>query len=275
MTKNLPAQLSPTLLQTVSDNTGLALKVVNQFSQWHPQQVRKIPPGVAALAIGNFLNQIAKQYGVREKPSDIVVKECISLVGLKFNDLAPDEILEAYRQWASGEIEVPKGGEMYGGQINARQLGAVLTAYSKARHSKIAKYLSEIKEEEIRERRQALNSKKKEAFNVYFKLALSEAIEILEDWREIPVFWYSVLEQRGEINLSPSEKRTVFDDAKELARMEEAERVTDKYQTKKIFQSIGNVDDIQIAIAKKLSVFRFYILKNRESIKNQNTNTNC
>lgn len=258
----MPTQLSKTSLQTVGNISGLPEKVIQQCEEWHASQIRKLPLDVAAASIGDELNKLAMQYGVREKPASDVVKECIYLIGRKFAYLSPKELREAYRQWASGEIKVD-GGEMYGGQINARQVGAVLGAYSEARREKMGKYLFAVAESKERESRARKEAAKKAAFEKSFAMELSNAIENAKGWEEMKGYWFKVLEDRGEIQLTTEQKWDVYNSCEKLAIQEETTRVFDKHKLGRQFDQIADRQNIQKAIAEKVAVWEYYILKKR------------
>lgn len=259
----MPTQSSTKSLQTVGSISGLSSSIVNQCQEWHAKQIRKLPMDVAAAAIGSQLNALALQYGVREKPAPEVIKECISLIGTKFGFLAPTELREAYRQWASGEIEVKSSGEMYSGQINARQVGAVLTAYSKARREIMGKYLWAVGEEKERQQRALKEAEKKAAFEERFKADLQKAIKTAESYKDIPAYWFKVLEDRGDLVLTTPQKWDLYNSCEKYAIAEENERIDQKRGSGRLFEQIADRQNIQKTIAEREAVFRHYILKHR------------
>jgi alkylated DNA nucleotide flippase Atl1 len=259
----MPTQSLTTLSLTVGNISGLPEKVVNQCQVWHSQQIRKLPMEVAAAAIGDELSTLAIQYGLREKPQPEVLKECISLIGTKFSHLAPPELREAYRQWASGEIDVSASGEMYGGQINARQVGAVLTAYSKARLEIMGRYLSAVGEAKEQEARAQREAEKKAAFEDKFQSDLQNAIETAQSYKDIPAYWFKILEDRGEIELTTAEKWEVYNSCERYAIQEENERIDSKRGSGKLFEQIADRQNIQKVIAEREAVYRHYVLRKR------------
>ena len=260
-----PTQSLTTSLQTVGNISGLPAKVINQCQEWHGSQIRKLPIDVAAASIGDELNKLAMQYGVREKPATEVVKECISLIGRKFAYLSPKELREAYRQWASGEIKV-EGGEMYGGQINARQVGAVLFAYSEVRRSTMGKYLFAVEEAKEREARAKKESEKKAAFEEVLANELSNAVQSADGWQDMKGYWFKILEDRGELKLTTEEKWQVYNACEKLAIQEENARIHEKRGSGKLFERIADRQDIQKVIAEKVAVWEYYILPKRQKL---------
>ena len=266
--KELSAPTTPTqsltkLSQTVGSISGLPAKVVNQCQVWHSQQIRKLPMDVAAAAIGDQLGRLALQYGIREKPHPEVIKECVSLVGSEFSHLSPPELRVAWRQWASGKIDAKSAGEPYGGQISARQVGAILGAYSKARLEIMGRYLSAVGEAKEQEARAQREVEKKAAFEDKFQSDLQNAIETAQSYKDIPAYWFKILEDRGEIELTAAEKWEVYNSCEKYAIKEENERIDSNRGGGKLFEQIADRQNIQKVIAEREAVYRHYVLRKR------------
>jgi hypothetical protein len=93
--------------------------------------------------VASVLVKVVRLYGNRERVEDEMKAECLRLIKDKFQLLGPHEILLAYRLWASGDLGEIKAAEMYGGQFNARQLGAILSEYvGKERRTALKQYHS-------------------------------------------------------------------------------------------------------------------------------------
>lgn len=256
--------LSQTDGKEIAARADLSLVTVNRLANWHSKQIRKLPKDVAAAALGEQIDKLSRQYGAREKPDPETVRECLALVGTKFAYLAPDELREAYRMFAAGEIE-HAAGEMYGGRMNARQLGAILTAYVDHRKYEMAAYLR-AKHEMEEEREKAEKAEKaKRGFEESFLSELAQAVESCEDWREIPEYWYQSLKDRGMIEFTKEEAFQIYEDAGQLTILEENNRIKEKQETGNIFRDIAPRENIQKSIARKLTVFRKYILINRKT----------
>lgn len=246
----------------VSEISELSISRVEQLARYRETAIRLMEPSAAAAIIGDYITKLAMQYGNREKIRLEVMQGIIELIGSEFKFLSPHEIKAAYKMWAADEIQADA---MYGGQINAKQVGSVLSAYCEKRRADMAAYLiavESIKAQQLaEERRQAM----REAFENKFPQELKSYIDSGKDWREIPVFWYDVLEQRGDLMLSKEEKWSIWNDAEKLAIVEENERIHEKRTggLTSQFKTIADRNEIQKSIAKRLSVFRYYIQNRR------------
>lgn len=261
------------MLTAISGNTGFAVSHVTAAVKGFQNQIRKLPPVDAKLLIQRTLSEVAKEYGARDDVPPGILFECVRLIGTKFAFLGVDEIREAYRQWAAGEIEA-KGAEMYGGQFNAAQLGKVLSAYSENRKKIVSEYVTasmKAKEELESAKRQ---EKQRAWYEDNFDMLLQSCRA--EDWREIPHHWFDTAWRRKMFNMSAEQIEEIKRDADELAQMEietELEETADKYKRKNLqayIEAGGTVDRARV-IAKKIAVFRFIILPLRVNESKRNS----
>ena len=214
-----------------------------------------------AKSLAQQLPFIAQEYGARTAIPYHIQAECVRLVLEKFGHIGLNEIREAYRLYAAGEIRI-KGGEMYGGEFNAAQLGKVLSAYNEHRKGIISAYteLVHAMAEDQAETQRAEKSRME--FEVRFQAWLKKAKADQTDWRDIPAFYYDAAISRGLITFNPGEKKQIWEDALVLAEVELQEDVESEFGAKT--KAVINEQDIEgraRAIAKKLSVFRKIILK--------------
>jgi hypothetical protein len=248
------------LHKAVSERSELPVERVQELERFRETAIRSMEVVVAAALIGAELIEIAMQYGNREKIRTEVMNEIVGVVGDKFKFLSPYELRKAYRMWAAGEIEAEA---MYGGQINAKQVGSVLTAYRDKRRADMAAYLiavDRIRAEELAEERR---QKMREAFESEFPKQLAEAVEGAESWQDIPAFWYDVLKGRGQLEITKAKAWEIWERAEKLAIAEENERIHEKRTSTKLFKAVAERDDIQKSISRRLAVWECYVLPNR------------
>lgn len=200
---------------------------------------------------------IAQQYGAREVITPSVLKECVLLVLEKFQAIGINEIREAYRLKASGFLDAP-GAEMWGGTFNADQLGKVLTAYLIHRRKIVATIIEEKERAEEVDRA----TKRREDFDRRFPGMIEAAKKEVTDWRDVPEYWYDAARRRGWIDFEDGEAQRIYDEAKELARMEfEEEHESAPVFRKAALQAaiLGKGDDLEFCAknyARKITVFR-------------------
>jgi len=185
-------------------------------------QLRNIDRAFAACAVQVELERVAESYGARQDIPDTVFSECTQLVLSKFSGLGANEIREAYRMKAAGELEsIPKGrGEMWGGSFNADQLGAVLTAYMEQRRKALGAYLRHKQEEMEAAEKARIKQRQQEAFDREFPALIAKMQENAKDWRDCPFWLFEAAWKRGLIRLEPGEKESILEDARQLARLE-------------------------------------------------------
>ena len=248
--KKLPVGFSPESLRAIAERTGQPLSWVEFLAECMDRQIRKLDQVHAKGRLIVELPQIAREYGARFDLPENVLTECIFLICEKFNHLAVEEIREAYREFAAGEIEI-KGAEMYGGEFNAAQLGKVLTAYSETRRTAAAAILREKQEAEEAARREAQSKALREAFESGFELALYTARTKAKSWQDIPAFWFDACRQRGWLKLTVEEAENTLSRSRLIAQNEE------QTDLRSMFEKVANTDERAKVIARKLTVFEW------------------
>lgn len=259
----MPTPLSPTLLRTVGGSLpDIPLHTVERLAEYHAKIIRKLPREVAVVAVGDALNDICRSYS-RTMPTPEAMQKMVKMVGRDFAYLAPDEIQEAYRLWAAKKLQVD-GGELYG-QITPQQLGAVLDAYSHQHRKYLyGPFLSAIEGAKQAEAREAAEQAKREAFEAEWPDRLAELVETAEDWRDVPEYFYHVLRDRGELDIDKKAAHLIYEDAAQLVIIEENARIREKQQRGRIFEKLPPRENMQKVIARKLTVFRLYIIPHQQ-----------
>lgn len=211
------------------------------------------------------LDHIAKNYGARQEIEKDTLKEITKFIVEHFGFLALDEIRRAYQMWASEQIKV-EGGEIYGGVFNVRQIGKVLAAYNEKRKVVLGNYLRIAQEEKEQAARLEKERWMKEKFEAEFPGILMKAKKTITDWREVPEYFYDSIQKRWGIEFEPGEAQKIFEDAKEIARLEIAGTLADSFGggLKARFEALErekSFEEIAKVIARKITVFR-KIIKN-------------
>lgn len=257
-------QFTSNLKKKVIDQAEASEATVMAAVTGYHDQLRRMEDPARVLA--QQLPFIAQEYGARTAILPHVQSECIRLILEKFGHIGFNEIREAYRLYASGEIRI-KGGEMYGGEFNAGQLGKVLSAYNEHRKQIIAAYTEalHVTAEEIEEAKRAEESRMR--FEAKFREWLKKAKAEQTDWRDIPAYYYDAAMNRGLIEFKPGEKRQIWEDALILAETEFQEDVESEFGRK--VNAVLQQDQLEgraRVIAQKLSVFRKLIIKEPEEM---------
>lgn len=186
-------------------------------------QVRHMDKARAAGMIQIELERVAASYGARQDIGEGVFSECTQLVISKFPGLGVNEIREAYRMKAAGELEsLPKGkGEMWGGVFDAGQLGAVLSAYMEQRRKALGAYLRR-RQEDAEKAEKERNARERQAeFDRRFPDIIARMQASAKDWRDCPAHLYEGAKRRGLFRFdSIQEAHDIFQDALALARLE-------------------------------------------------------
>jgi hypothetical protein len=207
----------------------------------------------------------SQAYGARKEIHPIVMAEAVHFVAEKFKMLGPDEITEAYRMKAAGELEMPAGkGEMWAGEFSVQQLGEVLAAYLAHRRKVLAAYnKAESERQQVTE--QHLRRERMQAeYEANFERNLAQ--NKIEDWRGVPVHWYDTARRRKMLPLTSEEAQEILEDARQLARIEaqealtEAKTIWEQAAASKAAADGESMEERAKIIARKLSVFRKLIL---------------
>lgn len=168
----------------------------------------------------NLITEVALNYGSRVEAPPMIYRECLTVMQQKFAHLGVDEIREAYRANAAGELETKGKGEMYGGEFNAANFTAVMAAYSEKRRKVIAAYTNAIHEASEKAKSEARKEKQRMEFEQNFQDILRGLAEKAEDWQGCPEYLYHSCEKRGLINLTPAEKREIFKRAVDISKVQ-------------------------------------------------------
>lgn len=176
----------------------------------------------AAALIQAELEKVAESYGARLEAGPAVISECTQLIIAKFAGIGVNEIREAYRMKAAGELNIPKGkGEMWGGMFDAGQLGVVLSAYMEQRRKALGAYLRGHQEAAEKAQKERRAQERQAEFDRRFPEIISRMQARAKDWRDCPAHLYEGARRRGLFRFdSIQEAHDIFQDALALARLE-------------------------------------------------------
>lgn len=172
----------------------------------------------AQLQVLTAVTRASLDYGMRSEVPDRIYKECVTVMLEKFSYIGVDEIREAYRANAAGELETKGKGEMWGGEFNCANFTAIIAAYCEKRRKVVAAYtnaLHEAKEQAVAE---AKRERLEREFEQGFEDLLRQVAEKAEGWPDCPEYLYHSCEKRGKIILTLEEKRDLLSRAKECLR---------------------------------------------------------
>lgn len=243
----------------ITDQTGIKGAVVEVVVDGYKNQIRNLSGYDSKTELIKILPFIAEQYGGRKDIPPHVQAECIKLILEKFLFIGIQEIKEAYRMWASGEIEV-KGGEMFGGVFNAAQLGKILSAYCIQRKKVIAQYSNLKIEEERKVEDELRRQRMKDKYEAQFFDLIIEAKTKYSDYRDLPLHWYDTLLKKGLIReyyeMEEDEFNTCFQRAK-IDLSEERQESKNLFKKALEQQGIEKLRGRAIIYAQKKLLFDF------------------
>lgn len=193
----------------------------------------------------------------------IVYEECAELILEKFSQLGIEEIKEAYRMWAAGELGEVKGAEMYGGVFNAAQMGKILARYLNRRKEVVGRYLT-LKYDKTKEKMKAQKQAEQKAkYEEGFTGLLASWSG--ESWQDVPYHWFDTAKKRNMIHYAPGEKRQIWEKAQKAAKMEittEQQEEENLYRKASLMKNLEcNLEDRAIVIARKMTVFEKLLSK--------------
>jgi hypothetical protein len=258
--------LEPRAIEVAARRASAPQSIVSSVVKSWEMQIRKIRArGYDCLAeIQIEISQVAKEYGARNGLDPFVLDECCRFVLEQFPMLSVAEIRYAYRSWASGEIEVTNA-EMYGGVMDVRQLGKVLSAWVDYRN----KIYSEYRKETERIEKEAAEIERKKItdleFEKNFPNMIAEYAARAKSWKDVPFFLYDQINLRSPIKFEKGEANAILAEAKILAKKEiEAEKMDAQIRLKHISAvKLGDeLEDRAKSIARKISVFRKVLKSN-------------
>lgn len=204
------------------NESGAAGKRIEDVARFHENQIRHMDKEDARRAIQASVSVTATNYGAREPLAPQFI-EIVKLIFEKFSHLAPEEILEAFRQKAAGEFKV-KGAEAYGGVFNAELIGKVLTGYNDKRKEELSAYLKAKNKAEYIRDREAKKEAAKKQYDLEFPALIEKARNEINHYSEIPVHWYDTCQRLGWINFTDEVKKEYWDKAKdEVERLKHLE----------------------------------------------------
>jgi len=225
--------------------------------------LRDMAPAQAAGLLQIEIPKVAEAYGARSDIRHEALKECVRIVLTKFGGIGVNEIWEAYRMKAVGELDIPKGDAvMWGGEWSAEQFGAVLAAYMEQRRLALTAYNRLRHEQEEAARKEALAEKQRAEFLRRFPERVEEA-RLADDWRKVPEYIFDKCLADGLIKFAPGEGQAILEDARELARLEHENEIEEAIEAGRplLIRHLRNLEPEDLegrakVIARKLSLFR-------------------
>ena len=253
--------LEPRAIDAAAIKAEVSKSVVSYVVNANNMQIRKIRErGYDCLAeIQMEIQSVAKEYGARVGIDNVVLDECTRFILEKFPMIAVSEIRAAYRAWASGEI-TPENAEMYGGVMDVRQLGKILSCWVEYRNKIYWAYLRQVDEIE-KEKKEAQRIKEaSEKFERELPQLVEEYRAKCKSWQDVPAFIYEVLSVRGMITFAKGEANKILLEATEIAKAEIAnEKLASIGNAPKMIAAIAlesTLEERAKVIARKISVYR-------------------
>jgi len=251
-------------LQKIAVSKGANQTVAGLVLAAKDVSIRKIGSARAKAEIILKLPNIAAAYGARQEIPIDTLKETARFICERFPELSIDEILQAYRLWAGGELgdEVT---EMYGGQFNVKHFGSVLVAYKeyyrKPALAAIAKSEKDIESRQL----EAMAKQKVSEYVKQFPAMIEGWKEKGWTWKKVPLMVYETAIELGMIpELDKEAKKSYMEQARiEVKRIQESEKENTEalgryYEARAIKDK--DIDGIIKQTAKKMIVAD-YLLK--------------
>lgn len=241
--------------------TGLTRASTEAIIKGWESPIRKMDSLSANLQVLTAVTRVSLDYGMRAEVPDRIYKECVSIVMEKFAHIGVDEIREAYRANAAGELDTKGKGEMYGGEFNAANFTAIIAAYCEKRRKVVAAYtnaLHDAKEQAAaKEKRERLEREFEENFNDLLKQVAEKA----EGWPDCPEYLYHSCEKRGLIELSVEEKKEIHGRAIECLRASRIlEGMGEKGFTVSAMRASVNEVERQKVVARQIALWECVIM---------------
>lgn len=265
--RKLPVRSTEIWKQQVSEQTGLSIAKLDLIQQGNENRLSAMDPMERRAKLIILMPLLAEEYGARVELPTNVLGECISLIVTKFHHLGLNEIREAYRQWAAGELDLGGEAEMYGGYFNVAQLGKVLRAYNLIRLVTLSQMIKRKSIEERKQQEEERAAQNKIWFEENFIKILEEAKTKITDWTEVPLFYYDACKSRNLFQLDREEALEIFAEAKKLAVTEIAKRKED-FLAERCLGKLSitpnyDLEDTAKIIARKITVYRKLIQSNQ------------
>ena len=178
--------------------------------------VRDERPDLVGAWLAVELPLLAKQYGNRVELPDHLLGECLDLIFTRFKHLSKNEIREAYRMWASGDLGELPAAEMYGGTFQARHLGAILKAYSDVRGKVMFQLVTESERLKYEHDQAASHEMKQKQVEEWFVGHVADIKGKVESWESVPEFWYDMSRRLGLFTLTSEEGHAILAEAHKL-----------------------------------------------------------
>lgn len=215
----------------------------------------------AKQAFKDVLTTISNLFPVYGIDGDFAFFSSIAKEIIKtFGQIASNEIEIAFRLFAAEKLELDEDVKFYG-KANMHTIGKILNSYTAYRRKIIAAYDNE--QAGLRHMEEYEVKKKRERDDLYqrFPNMLKEFSS--DNYEDVPLFWYDMATNLGLLTWEEGEKRTLWDEAKQLALLEKPDSndlITIRSHARKI--EAGNRERA-VVIAQKLAVWRKLILHNR------------
>jgi hypothetical protein len=223
--------------------------------------IRKMDSLSADLQTSNVITEVSLKYGSRVEAPKMIYQECLDVMQQKFAHLGVDEIREAYRANAAGELETKGKGEMYGGEFNAANFTAVMAAYSEKRRKVIAAYTNALHEATEKAKSEARKEKQRRDFEENFQNILKGLAEKAEDWQGCPEYLYHSCEKRGLINLTAHEKREIFARATDIVKVQAQLKAETAISVSEIRQSANETsEDRARVVARQIALWECVVM---------------
>jgi hypothetical protein len=185
-------------------------KTLNLVSQGMNNPIRNLDYPEEYVTIQ--IQKIAEQYGTREKISDHVLGECVGIVLSRFGMLGLDELSEAFRMAAVGDLGKVNM-TAYAGMFHAGIVGSVLGLYREHRR-KVSKSIISNGQVKIDVR----DEDRQKEFDRQFPRLLEKGKAEYKNWDAVPEYWFRVGERMGLFGLVEEEKELLYWEAVDLAR---------------------------------------------------------
>lgn len=270
-TQKLPGTFSSAYVQrtalSLAKSLGCSQHNAEKAISGYHSQIRHMLPAEASAKVMQQVRHLADAYGARREISEPALFEAVKVIREKFSFLSVDEIAEAYRQWAAGELDMKKkDAEMYGGQFSAAQAGKILDAYSSNRKKIVGAYLREKQARNEQEAKEQADAKKIAAFDAKFPAIVAKMKSEAKDWRDCPFYIYQAAKDRGLFQIGKEEALEIYADAMSLARME-AENAYEQaqgggkgfFQLRDLARAVQDEEGIESrakVIARQITLFR-------------------
>lgn len=262
----------------MADTAECSIDFARQAIAGYHNQLRHMHPARQVAEIETQVKFICENYGARVKVAKEPLKEAARIVREKFAFIAPEEITEAYRLWACGEIKAP-GAEMYAGQFNAAQIAKILGAYCEKRRPVIGAYLRERQREEWEQKKAGHAKAWKEHYEQNFGQIIEQLKSKARSWQDVGAHLYDTAMRRGLIRFEPGEAQRIYQEALQSAR-KEAESAYEQgrqggrnlFQLRELERAMRDEKGLEERgkeIARKMSVFRKLLSDNQNQEKKE------